>query len=254
MLEPQAPGLENGLAILELIANAGQSVGFNAIDSQLAVSRASTARLLKVLQNRGWVVKDEQSGKYRLGPQAAALMRTASLPEIMRDHSTRILQPLMYEAGNTCLLVHWDGRWMRCLNKETHVGSVPLQSIGNQTLDLSHAPWGWIFYETLDRAAQAEARRHFEFRDIFRERYEAWMAYYHKHGYTYDDQWFYKPIRRLATPVFDSEGRIVGALGMGGNPLTMKNGHVKRMGETLKKHARRLSRLLGWCDGREGES
>ncbi len=254
MVQPQAPGLENGLAILELIANAGQPVGFNAIDSQLAVSRASTARFLKVLHNRGWVVKDEQSGKYRLGPQAAGLMRTASLPEIMRDHSTRILQPLMYEAGNSCLLVHWDGRRMRCLNKETHTGSVPLQSIGNQTLDLSHAPWGWIFYETLDKPAQAEARRHFEFREVFREKYESWMAFYHKHGYTYDDQCIYIPIRRLGTPIFDSAGRTVGALGLGGNPLTLKNGLVKRTGEMLKEYARKLSRLLGWSDGREGES
>jgi DNA-binding IclR family transcriptional regulator len=153
------------------------------------------------------------------------------------------------EAENTCLLIHWDGARMRCLNKETHIRSVPMQPIGNETSDLSHAPWGWIFYEKLDKSAQAEARKHFKHRKTFRDTYESWMRHYHKHGFTYDNQLIYEHLRRLGAPVLDSSGRVVGALGMGGNPLTMKNGQVKEYGEMLKGYADKLSRLLGWNEG-----
>ena len=250
MAQFQAPALDNGLAILELIAKAGEPVGFNAIDAQLPVSRASTARFLKVLQNRGWIAKEESSGKYRLDSRACGLIREANLPEVMRDHSTHILPSLIREAQNTCLLIHWDGSRMRCLNKETHIGSVSMQPIGNETRDLSHAPWGWTFYENLDKAAKVEARKHFGYRKVFRDKYDVWIEHYHRHGFTYDDQFIYKHLRRLGTPVFDNSGRIVGALGMGGSPLTIKNGQVKQMGEMLREHARQLSHLLGWNESK----
>ncbi|MBD3314635.1 MAG: helix-turn-helix domain-containing protein [Chitinivibrionales bacterium] len=63
--EHSAPALENGLRILEMLAATDQPIGFNRIAENLSVSRASVVRLLRVLQKSDYVIKDEESGKYR---------------------------------------------------------------------------------------------------------------------------------------------------------------------------------------------
>ncbi len=248
-----APALDNGLLMLERLAEAGGPLGFSQLVESVSVSRTSAVRLLKVLQGRQWIVKNADSGKYCVGPRFCALCGRGSVMELLRDHSAPILRSLVEKTRNTCLAVYWDGRQMQCVQKEIHMRSVPMQDLGAVYADLSHAPWGWIIYESLDQNEKRRAALLFADKQLFFERYEAWMAAYRREGYAYDDQTVCKPLRRLGAPVYDRSGVIVGGVGLGGNPLTIRNGDVKAYGRLLAEHARRLSMLLGRRSAPAGE-
>jgi len=239
-----APALQNGLSVLELLAINGENVGFNVIAAHLGVSKATTSRLLNVLRHRNYIVKDEQTGKYRPGPRMSFLNQSLPIIEVLRRESSSVLESLRKETLNTVLFIFWNGRELQCLNKKTHQGSVPMQEIGHVDTNLTAGPWGWIVYNSLNaeerKTVQFDANRYPDYKGIF----SRWKIFYKKHHFCYDNQELYKPLRRLSAPVYDNSGKLVGALGIGGNSLTIKNNQVIKLGKILIEHAGELSEKI----------
>lgn len=235
-----APALQNGLTVLEFLAANGKDVGFNSIAAHLGVSKATTSRLLNVLRQRNYIIKDEQTGKYRPGPRMSLMNYSLPIVEVLRREIPPILQSLMDATSNTVLFIFWNGYELQCLNKKTHQGSVPMQEIGHVDVDLTAGPWGWLVYNSLDPAGRAVAEtkmtKHLDYKEIF----ERWKIFYDQHHFCFDDQELYKPLKRLAAPVFDRTGKLVGALGIGGNSLTIKNNQVQKLGQILLEHCEQL--------------
>ncbi|MBN1863779.1 MAG: helix-turn-helix domain-containing protein [Victivallales bacterium] len=239
-----APALHNGLEVIELLGAGGEDIGFNQIAVHLGVSKATTSRVLKVLRTRGYVVKDQLNGRYRPGPRMSVFGNSLPAAEILRRGLPAVLESLLDKVSNTVLFIFWNGHELQCLAKKTHQSSVPMQEVGHLDSDLTAGPWGWLVYDSLDdagrREAEARMRDTLDWRPIF----DKWSEFFKKNGFCYDDQELYRPLRRLAAPVHGADG-LVGALGIGGNPLTIKNVNLKKFGKILKEHAAVLSASLG---------
>jgi len=248
MPDGAAPALENGLTIVEMLSQAELPMRFGEILAGLSISKASAIRLLKVLRARGYVVKDERSGGYLPGPRLATLGRPGLEAETMRRASGRILEELSADAGSTALAIHFDGRRMQCLSKVVHQASAPMQQVGTIMLDLDGTPWGWVFYTTLNEASRVESHRHMHDAAAFKRRLKKRIAFYERKGFAYDDQTMFKSLRRLTAMVRDASGAIVGAVGIGGNPLTIPDGRVDALGKRVRRAADELSRAMGWAE------
>lgn len=237
-----APALQNGLTVLELLATQQQDVGFNFIAKELGVSKATTSRLLNVLRQRNYVVKDDNSGKYRPGPKMSFLNNSQPMIEVLRREVGPILNSLRDATNNTCLFIFWNGHNLQCLNKKTHQGSVPMQDIGRVDVELTAGPWGWLVYQSLNEESKKKAEAKFDKERYpdYREIFVRWEKYFGKHHFCFDNQELYKPLKRLSAPVYDQAGKLVGALAVGGNSLTMKNNQVPEMGKALLEHAEEL--------------
>ncbi len=239
-----APALHYGLEVLELLGAGGGDMGFNQIALHLGVSKATTSRVLKVLRTRGYVVKDQLNGRYRPGPRMSVFGNSLPAAEILRRGLPAVLESLRDKADNTVLFIFWNRHELQCLDKRVHQGSVPMQEVGHLDADLTAGPWGWLAYDSLDDAGRREAegrmRDSLDWRPIFAR----WDKFFKANGFCYDDQELYRPLRRLAAPVKGADG-LVGALGIGGNPLTIKNSDVRKLGNILKEHAEILSASLG---------
>ncbi len=240
-----APALENGLTILEMLIHAGEPLGFNHFDRELPISRATVARVLRVLLQRGWIEKDPSSGRYRLGEPLGPVMSRPATIDTLRASSRHILQSLTEQTGNTSLVVYWDGRRMICVDKEVRIESVVMQDIGAIFSDLSHAPWGWIIYDALRPEEKAFARKEFMYARFLDARLEEELKVFREFGYIYDDQNIYPSLRRLGAPVHNGDGEIIGGIGIGGTPFSMKSAQVPQFGRVLAEHANRLSWLMG---------
>ena len=238
-----APALQNGLNIVELVARTSHGVGFNDIAKEIGVSKSTTSRLLSVLRSRRYVVK-RMDGKYAPGPRMSLLNHSIPLLDRLRSALPDILDSLMDASHNTCLFIFWTGSEMQCIDKRVHQGSVPMQEIGHVDPDLTGGPWGMLFYDTLDGealvAAEQNIKRDVDWRPIF----SRWLKYYQQNGFCYDDQELYTPLRRLAAPVCDVDGELIGVIAIGGNSLTIEDDQVASLGDTLKEHSARLAELV----------
>ena len=240
-----APALENGLQILEMLIHADEPLGFNHFARELSVSRATVARVLRVLQQRGWIEKDPSSGKYCPRGPLNATMGPPTVFDTLRVSSRHILQSLTEQTGNTSLVVHWDGRRMICVDKEVRMESVMMQNIGAVFTDLSHAPWGWIIYAALAPEEKVFARKEFLYARFVDEHLGEELTKFHNLGFVFDDQNIYPSLRRLGAPIRNGEGEIIGGIGIGGTPFSMESGLVPQFGRALVEHANRLSWLMG---------
>lgn len=215
-----APALDRGLHLLELIAGAGErGRAFGEIELLVQLPKASLARLLQVLIARGWAQKHPDHGRYLLGPRARGLVQTISLSDRLAAAARPFLDELSRRTGNTILALCWTGAYWQSVAKVMHPQAIPMQHVGDTDVPNPEIPWGWFTAEHCPEQPAAWPTQ----RDA---------AAYRRLGYVVDRRTIYTS-RRVATPILDRGGRLLGALAAGGNPLTIPDERVDEIGRRL---------------------
>jgi DNA-binding IclR family transcriptional regulator len=233
----QAPALDRGLDILELIAESGP-LSYRAIIERLGLPQASAARILKRLCCREYAIKDE-NGEYCLGPALETLRTAPDMPARLRRAGEAVLKRLRDTIGQTAILFHWNGTAWECVAKETHEDSITMPQVGEVRVDIFDYPWGVFAYEQLlkeDRKLVLKADT---------SRLEKRLKAFVKDGYVADSG---RSFSRLAAPLKDSGGNVLGALAMGVvgtdvNRKTQRNiaGLIMAGARQIETHMRRSS-------------
>jgi len=235
-----APALERGLALLEVLVRMNGEAGFKELVHARGIPRASAARLLKVLRDAGYVVRDPRTGRYRIGARTSMLASTPSPRERLLLAAGPVLRSLVRAAGNnTVLLLFWNGMRAECIAKGVHENSMMMRPVGSVTGDLGRHPWGWLMYRTLGRSERAAALRRMEQRRQFEKLWPKNLAYIESHGFAYDDYQSF-PRRRIAAPVCDSRGRLIACLCAGGAAESIPDRRVDEIGAVLLDYAATL--------------
>jgi DNA-binding IclR family transcriptional regulator len=241
--------------MIEMLADAGEPLTFGAFVSGIAASKASTARLLQVLRERGYAMKDEASGRYRPGPRISPLRGRETLKETLRREVRPVLCELRERTGNTAVLFHWNGAVFEVLAKEMHPESVSMQPVGNVVRGAAAVPWGWLVLSYAGDAARRAALAEEKLPRGKAKSVARHIRHVEAHGYAYDDDGaFRRHVRRLAAPVFDHTGSMVAGMAIGGNSLSIPEDRVEPFGRLLKAKARALSRQVGWREGMQARA
>ena len=98
--------LARGLDILELFAGDSPELSQTEISERLGLPVPTVHRLVKLLMERGWLVRDRASRRLRLGLGAARLLPAVRLPDIARDP----LRAMAERSGETVNLATLDTR------------------------------------------------------------------------------------------------------------------------------------------------
>ena len=98
--------LARGLDILELFAGDSPELTQTEISERLGLPVPTVHRLVKLLMERGWLVRDRASRRLRLGLGAARLLPAVRLPDIARDP----LRAMAERSGETVNLATLDTR------------------------------------------------------------------------------------------------------------------------------------------------
>lgn len=98
--------LSRGLTALELIGNASGSLSVAELSEQLGIHRSMTYRLVKTLEQHGFVTKTD-SGMLKLGIRLASLARGVS--KTVQEAASPELEALAEEFGMTAFLASFDG-------------------------------------------------------------------------------------------------------------------------------------------------
>jgi DNA-binding IclR family transcriptional regulator len=98
--------LARGLDILELFAGGAPELTQTEISDRLGLPVPTVHRLVKLLTERGWLVRDPASRRLRLGLGAARLLPAVRLPDLARDP----LRALAERTGETVNLATLDTR------------------------------------------------------------------------------------------------------------------------------------------------
>ncbi len=242
--EAAAPALERGLAMLEMLSAASEDVGFNEFAAALEIPKPTVARLLKVLCRLGYALKEPRTGRYRAGPRLAGLGKASTLADRLSAAAGELLPELRDLTRNTAIMFLWTGVNIQCLAKSVEPTAVAMQDPGNVCTKLLVNPWGWIFYLELSEAKQLEVLRAQGEGPKTVALLERMGIFYQQNGFMLDAE--SPQLRRLAVPIRDADGRVVGALALGGTPFTLGEAEIGKCGRLLQDYAARFSRQLGF--------
>jgi IclR family acetate operon transcriptional repressor len=127
--EPSTRTVERALALLATICDrGGANLADSARDCDLAPSTA--LRLLRTLENTGFVAKEEVGGTYRPGSRLIQLGAQALSNESLIDLAKPVMEKLVADTGESAYL-----------SVEGHAGTALYISIVEGTHSVRHASW-----------------------------------------------------------------------------------------------------------------
>lgn len=247
--------LVKGITLLELVAERqkGQGVSLAQLTRELGWNKATTHRLLSTLVVLGYAQQNPQNGFYRLGLKALQLGAAYSRDFDLQSAAAPVLNELVKKTEFGSSLVVLDEATREVVYIDRVDGSHALRM---------HVEIGMRFPWNCTAAGKAivaflpgaEAKlllsgkllrrtsASIQDAQMLSEHFEGITA----SGYATDDGENSDGVRCVAVPIFDSSGRPIAAISISGYMGQMPLERLGKLGETVRKAAGSVSRLLGY--------
>jgi IclR family KDG regulon transcriptional repressor len=239
------------LSILEAVALAREPIGLTQIARQLALSKAGVFRYLRTLVERGYVIQNRDTGRYRLGPKIHAIGHLAPVEGDLIEASETPMRRLVAATGLTTVLgapcpegvivmrsmsgtrgraLHvWPGQIMR-----------PFHALAHGKLILTFGPKDYcaqVFAEPLSARTPKTITDHGQLRSELDE--------VERRGYAVAPEESITGVGALAAPIFGPGHELVGSIALvsfvediPAEPDPELIRQVKATAETISKYLR----------------
>ncbi len=251
--KPDSPSaaVERALAMLEAVAQAAEGLSNAEISRKLNIPKSSASYILRTLETQGYLRRDAESGKYRVGLKILSLSRGALGGRDVRGIALPIMRHLTKQTGLTCHLAVLDGPDAVYIEKvepegfirmDTWVGRrmrVHATSVGKAIV--AHIPQPQL--EQILHQSGMERRTPKTITTPSRLLKE--LEKVRAQGYAVDDEENNLGARCVAAPIYDDRSSIEASLGLSGTTQQVSPQTMPRILEALKDAARHISMGMG---------
>lgn len=244
--------VERALAMLEAVAQESDGLSNAEISRKLHIPKSSASYILRTLETQGYLTRDAESGKYRVGLKILSLSRGALGGRDVRGIALPIMRHLTHLTGLTCHLAVLDGSDAVYIEKvepegfirmDTWVGRrMPVHATSVGKAIVAHIPQEQL--EQIVRKSGMEKRTPKTITTLPRLLKE--LEKVRGQGYAVDDEENNLGARCVAAPVFGDSGAIEAALGLSGTTQQVSSQTMPRILEALKDSARHISMGMGF--------
>lgn len=246
-----AGALASGLDILELLAKETDGLGATAVARALGLDKGNAHRLLRMLEERGYVEQDPATKAFRASAQlvslVGSLLRGMDLVSVARP----VMRQLSDETGEAVHLARRTRTGGVYVAQERQKGGIVTveTEIGAQPVIHATATGKALYCLATD----AEVRR------VVREPLQAFTARtvtsveellddlrgVRERGYAVDDEELNLEVRCVAAPIFDIYGMPVASIGLSGPAARIALSRVGDLGIQVRAAAERITREGG---------
>jgi DNA-binding IclR family transcriptional regulator len=243
--------VERAFAILE--ATAGQSEGLtNAeISRRLKIPKSSASYILRTLERGGYLRREAESGRYRLGLKLLNLGRGVLSGYGLREIAVTAMRGLVDRTGLTVHLAVLDRGEAVYIEKVEAPGFIKMDTWVGRRMFVHSTSVGKALVANLPKqAVDAILREHGLVKRTPKtittpRRYHAELAIVREKGFAVDDEENSMDARCLAVPIFDANGSVVAAIGLSGTVSQLDPESIPRVAELAREASRRITRQLG---------
>lgn len=225
--------LSRGLAALDYLAAAGESVRLTDVALHLQVEKPNATHLLKTLVVAGYAEQVE-GRRYR----ATAKVRRSESPTLNevvwhRDRLHEVLESLVAETGECAHLAVLVGERVWYVDKVDSPSPLRVDHPVGSLAPLHCTALGKAFL-TFGRATHTSPLQAYTARTLVDSRgLEDEIERTRMRGYAIDDEEYTVGIRCVAVPVRDAQGRMVAACGVSGPTSRMGVQRMAQVGDLL---------------------
>ena len=243
--------LSRGLDLLTTVADAGRPLSLVELNEVVPIDRSSVFRLANTLRMHGFLEQSPTSKRYTLGPAvlrlSGQLRATSSLPQVARPHVVELAD----QTGETAhLAVRQDARAV-FVDHELTEHAVGVSTRTGRAEPLHSTALGKALLADHDRKSLAEllgpgplptntTRTIRSIATLAKACSEA-----QRHGFAVDDEEYHLGVRCVASPIRDSHGAIVAAIGISAPTSRLPKRRLGHVAEQVKAQAAQISRKLG---------
>ena len=250
--ESPSVAVERALAMLEAVAQEAEGLSNAEISRKLEIPKSSASYILRTLETQGYLNRNPETGKYRVGLKVLSLSRGALTGIDVREVALPIMRHLTERTGLTCHLAILDGPDAVYIEKveppgflrvDTWVGRrmrVHATSVGKALV--AHIPQEHLEKIISERGLEKRTPKTITtlsrlLKDLEKVR---------EHGYAVDDEENNMGARCVGAPIFNQDGKIEASLGLSGTTNQVNPHTMPRILEHLKDAARHVSMQLGY--------
>ena len=241
--ESQAPALQRGLSVLELLAVRDEGATLSEISAALSLSPASIFRLTGVLEESGYVLREEPSRRFRLTRKLLLLAQPQHEGRSLVESCLPAMREVLRLTGETvqlCVLADHE-----CVMIEQLPSTHPFKYIvdlGSRPPAYCAAP-GKAMLAHLPEDVQTEALRAMKMekhtertltsrRDLLDD-----FAKVRSRGFAVDQAEHFDGIHCVAAPLLDRHGHPVAAITIAGPSSRIQARRFSEFGEIMKRAA-----------------
>jgi DNA-binding IclR family transcriptional regulator len=250
--ESPSVAVERALAMLEAVAQEPEGLSNAEISRKLQIPKSSASYILRTLETQGYLNRNEESGKYRVGLKILSLSRGALSGIDVREVALPIMQHLMEKTGLTCHLAILDGPDAVYIEKVEPQGFIRMDTwVGRRMrVHATSVGKGLVAHIPQERLEKILHERGMEKRTpktittvprLMKE-----LEKVRAQGYAVDDEENNLGARCLGAPVFNQQGGIEASVGLSGTINQVNEQTMPRIVEALKDAARHISMQLGY--------
>ncbi|MFD0959251.1 IclR family transcriptional regulator [Paenibacillus chungangensis] len=243
--------IDKALTLIELLAERG-SLSLIELTELLEQPKSSTYRIILTLQNRGFIARDDEDGKYCLGYKQLMLTRDLLERNTLRAAAMAEMKRLSEQYGDTVNLgVLIDGEVLYVDIIESLHPLRMTDTIGSRAPFHATAMGKAICAGMSDDEAELLARQYglaactdntITSWPLLREELES----VRQHGYALDDQEIVEGARCVAAPIYNMYGKVEGAVSLSGAMHRFADDKLPAITEQVKQAAAAVSRKLGY--------
>lgn len=245
-----ATAVERALNILEAAAHRRDGLTNSEISRKLAIPKSSASYILRTLERRGYLRRDEETGRYRLGLKILSLGGDAQADLDIAELALPFMRALEEKIHMTVHLAVLDQGEAVYIEKVESPGFFKVNTWVGRRMFLHSTSVGkcllaWLPKQEIETTVKQQGLKKRTPKTITSiTRLLADLERVKDEGYALDDEENSLGARCLGAPVFDAAGSAVAALGASGTLTQVDEASRPRLAEVVRETARRISRQL----------
>lgn len=233
--------LSRALDILECFSETSSEMTLMELTEKSGLSTSTVHRILRALEQREYLFRNEETKRYSLGPRIeylAGLINTKSEADL-RTKSRESLTELRNQFDESASLYIRDGRDRICI--ERMEGGQTLRTVVKigERMPVRHGGTGKILMAGMTNE---------ELQELLEEEYDTVIQEVErarKQGYWVSNGEREAGLTSIGAPVYDASGKVIAALSLSGPSGRLIDEHLTEKVLAVVEQARKLSRKMG---------
>ena len=242
--------VQRALAILRCFTKEDGELGVIHLSKLLGLHKSTVSRLLSTLEQEGFVEKNPETEKYRLGLQLVTLAGIALEQVDLREVAAPYLSQLAELTQETVNIVVLSGR--ECMNIDGVASPRPIRYVGRigrrtpcHCTAAGKILLAYLPPETRQQLLSEPLTRFTDKTIIDLEPLAQDLAQIRKNGYAITHEEHQEDLSALAAPIFDHTEQVTAAVTVSGPTYRIGPGEIEALVRPVLDIAREISTKLG---------
>jgi DNA-binding IclR family transcriptional regulator len=244
--------VDRALRIIELVSQTREGRGVTELASYLELNKSSIYKLLSTLVSHGYIEQDTETKKYRLGYKCLELsstllesidLRSEAKPylEELETLTNEVIHLVVYDQGEVIYIEKLEGS--ETLRTHSKVGRrAPMHCTSVGKVILSYLPE----QEVVSIIAKYGLPKHTDNTIIDEKQLLAALRKIKQQGYGMEIEENEIGISCMATPIFDSRGKISAAVSISGPSTRLTLERMENLSPIIIEVGKKISKRLGY--------